>query len=367
MKKSMAILEIFFIVIMLTSTVLAYENAATTVNSSVTTGQVNISLQEYEKRDNQEVIYSENNIVLPGDNISLIPRITNHGIDCYIRAKIDYFLEDGTKINTTDNISISNNWTKKNDYYYYEKVLGKGEKTDIFDTISIPTDISHNDQKISLNITVEAVQQKNFTVDFAKDEPWGYITIKECVDDNYDVSKVQSSANVTIKYDSDAASMVKVQETFFGDLTDLIPGSSIEEIVEIKNSKRAYTEYYFTTSIEDSMVDILKNYKLKILDSKNNILYDDTLYCEKKCSIGSYKPGHSEKLKFMISLDQDLDNSSSLNNGNLMWVFSTESDSSSIINPDTGDLFALYVIIFIISFILLIITIILNKYGGKHE
>jgi len=371
MKKSLVIFEIFLIVLMFTSTVLAFENAITQVDSNTITGHVNISLEEYEQSDRGEILYTGNNIVLPGDEISLIPRITNYGIDCYVRARINYSAKDGTKINIDDVTSMGENWIKKDDYYYYTQPLGSGEKVDIFHSVSIPTNITNNDtdQQLFLNIIIEAVQEKNFTVDFTDNEPWEYVTIKECTDKDYDISKVESLANVTVKYDSDAGTSINISESFFKNLTELIPGSSVEEIVNIKNDTVTDMNYYFTTSINNNLIEALKAYNLRIIDFDDNTIYDGSLYCQQNCNLGTYKPGENKKLRFIISMDSELNNSYSINNGNLNWQFTTQTNDSKtdVVNPQTADPFLLYAITFIISFMLLILTIILMKNGGKNE
>lgn len=371
MRKKLVMFEMFLIVLMFTSTVLALEDAITEVDSNTITGHVNIILEEYEQKDDEEVLYSGNDIVLPGDEISLIPRITNRGIDCYVRAKINYSLKDGTTINIDDVTTMSEDWIKKNDYYYYKKALNSGEKVDIFNSITIPSSINNDDanKPLSLSIVIEAVQKENFTVDFANDEPWEYVTIEECLDKDYDISKVQTLANVTVKYDSQTAAMVKISENFFKNLTDLIPGSSVEDIVNIENNSKSDMNYYFTTSIDENLIDALNVYNLKVMDLENNIIYDGSLYCEGKCSFGTYKAGEKKKLRFIISMDSELNNSHSINNGNLNWKFSTQENGSNqdIVNPNTADPFFLYAITFTISFILLIITIIIMKKGVNNE
>ena len=49
-----------------------------TVTNHISVGDINISLRELEKKDGREMKYQDRRIVLPGDEISKIPRITNH-------------------------------------------------------------------------------------------------------------------------------------------------------------------------------------------------------------------------------------------------------------------------------------------------
>ena len=59
-----------------------------TVTNHIAVGDINISLRELEKKDGREMKYQDRRIVLPGDEISKIPRITNHSETCWVRVKI---------------------------------------------------------------------------------------------------------------------------------------------------------------------------------------------------------------------------------------------------------------------------------------
>lgn len=48
-----------------------------TVTNHISTGDINIALKELEKKDGREMAYQDRKIILPGDEISKIPRITN--------------------------------------------------------------------------------------------------------------------------------------------------------------------------------------------------------------------------------------------------------------------------------------------------
>lgn len=61
-----------------------------TVKNHIATGDINISLKEYQKKNGKETSYKNPVEILPGDFISKIPRITNLGMPCWIRAKISF-------------------------------------------------------------------------------------------------------------------------------------------------------------------------------------------------------------------------------------------------------------------------------------
>ena len=67
-----------------------------TTNGAFTTGIVDINIQTYKlDNNNNEVEYDEENKkVMPGDVVSLIPKICNLGENCYLRIKVNYIDED---------------------------------------------------------------------------------------------------------------------------------------------------------------------------------------------------------------------------------------------------------------------------------
>lgn len=70
----------------------AYYQGSVTVTNHISTGDVNIGIQEYEKDGDTEKVYAgpKEGIVLPSQTISKIPRITNYAETCYIRVKTTY-------------------------------------------------------------------------------------------------------------------------------------------------------------------------------------------------------------------------------------------------------------------------------------
>ena len=71
----------------------AYYQDSVTVTNHISTGDVNIGIQEYEKDGDTEKVYEgpADGIVLPSQSISKIPRITNYAETCYIRVKTTLF------------------------------------------------------------------------------------------------------------------------------------------------------------------------------------------------------------------------------------------------------------------------------------
>ena len=94
-----------------------------TVTNHISTGDINIALKELEKKDGREMAYQDRKIILPGDEISKIPRITNKSEPCWVRVKITYTDElEGLKgLDDTSLQGMSSRWMKRGEYFYYNK------------------------------------------------------------------------------------------------------------------------------------------------------------------------------------------------------------------------------------------------------
>ena len=65
------------------------------VTNNINTDVIDIELDEYNMSNNKEFVpWQDGAIFLPGDTLSKIPRISDIGYDCYIRAKMGFSLDD---------------------------------------------------------------------------------------------------------------------------------------------------------------------------------------------------------------------------------------------------------------------------------
>ena len=77
---------------MTTSGIFAVANQ--NLNSSISTGNVDVNLEIYKDDNGEEVLYGEDTTkVMPGDKLSFIPKVNNLAEDCYVRFKVDYIDE----------------------------------------------------------------------------------------------------------------------------------------------------------------------------------------------------------------------------------------------------------------------------------
>lgn len=157
----------------------------TEVINNVGIGDISISLEEFELDENgNEVPYENDKVVLPGQKVDKIVRITNEANTAWIRAKLEYTSDDGIRGLSDHMVTLdSDEWIKAGDYYYYLEPVEKDSFIDFVREVRIPTewDESYADKSFSIIVTADAVQTDNFTPDFTSEDPWFGTVIETCV------------------------------------------------------------------------------------------------------------------------------------------------------------------------------------------
>ncbi len=336
------------------SGIYAFTNAdILSIKNDINTGAVSIELQEYTISDGKEVLYNDGDeqSVVPGQVISLIPRITNSGDSSYIRAKLSYTSDNNNAKNVAESYidNSDKNWEKHGEYWYYKKMLEPGEKIDIFKNLTIPNDISNEYQGkiLQLNIVVEAIQSENFNPNFNSDSPWNGINAEKATVNSYKMDKIQMSSNVKIEYENRAELYMNVPDNFFSKLGHILPGDVITQEVKINNTTSDEVEYFVSTKKADGLSveenELLEKLNLNIsVDDKT--IYDGKVYDLDKVSIGKYKSKASQSIKFTITVSSELGNDYTNLNASMNWKFAVSAKEKvkppkiSVPSPQTGDL-----------------------------
>ena len=355
-KKRLFLVGVMFFLIMCISGIYALNNEINDTETTLSTSAVEIKLEEY--NGSNEPFTEDGKIVMPGEEISLVPRVNNLGIECYLRTKITYTInnEEYNELDYIDGNYAS--WDKKDGYYYYGSTLGKEESVDLFNEISIPDNLTNEYQgkKVIVNILVEAIQAKNF------DGNWEGIEIKESVNRTYDIN---SSGSSTVVYENNAQQHITLDDGFFDNLGGLLPGDSVSENVEILNSSKDKNKYYLRIDKEDLSDEerkLLENINLIIKTSNGTVLSTTNLADLEKLDLGTYESGKGDTLTLEVSLPKELDNEFSKILTKITWRFSLELIESAIIIPETWDLkFDLSITVFLLSALGLLIVLILEK------
>ncbi len=151
---------------------LAYFNAEETAHNVITTGILSMKLHE-EAEDGKPFPTDGVSGVMPDTEVVKKAYVENTGgVDMYVRISIEkeiQSMEDaGAKLNF-EHITLDINtadWTEKDGYYYYNRALKPGEKTEpLFTRVSFDKAMGNEymNARISIDVNAQAVQSRNNT------------------------------------------------------------------------------------------------------------------------------------------------------------------------------------------------------------
>ena len=144
---------------------LAYFSDQEEATNTFTVGNVDITLTEPNWEGSGSVDAPE---VYPTEPLAKDPTVTNDGANpCFVRISVTGWdclktagLSENNIIYRTDYVDgkLGENWVLHTDgYFYYNKVLAVGEKTDaLFDQIVVPADLVNGDGETEFDIQVNA-------------------------------------------------------------------------------------------------------------------------------------------------------------------------------------------------------------------
>lgn len=359
----------------------AYALTSVEVVNNFETGIVDISLSEYSIVNGEETEWVDNPVIMPADKISKIPRISNQGNECYVRAKLTF--RGIPEISESNLYGIGENWFKADDgYYYYREVLGEGDAVDLFKGVNIPEDLPQEYEGRSFNIDIEAdaVQSKNFTPSFNSPAPWGNVEILKCEKEGkYDINYFKKPDNngFEIVYQSDSGKLIKNSDDFFKNFPYMMPGDTYSDEVSIENSSSNSIKLYFRSEAEDES-ELLDKVLLTIsteIEGKREVVYEGNLRAvelSKDVILGEIGSNGTGKFKFEISVPAELNNKYSFENSYVKWVFSTEpikntKPSGTGRSAKTGDSFKLGLCLSMIGLSVGVMAIIGKARGGKKQ
>lgn len=138
-----------------------------TAQNVVTTGGIDIELNEFADTGNGLVDFKDVSGVMPGGEASKIVVAENVGSHpAYVKMKVTF--DTGVKDkDPSEAISLNYNkesWIYKDGFYYYEKELKPGESTEpLFTTVYFAENMDNSWQnaRIKINVSVYGVQSEN--------------------------------------------------------------------------------------------------------------------------------------------------------------------------------------------------------------
>ena len=169
MKRKLLILSVLAICIAtLAAGTLAYFTSEEKAHNVITTGGVEIAVQEWED-ENKQTPFEDLEGIMPGMTVTKIAEIKNTGAsDAWIRVLITKNIQlagDGTP-NTAlvePELNIAD-WTEKDGYYYYKEALKPGEVTaPIFTAVTFKPEMGNEYQNATatVDVSAQAVQTAN--------------------------------------------------------------------------------------------------------------------------------------------------------------------------------------------------------------
>lgn len=169
MKRKILILSVLAILIaILAAGSLAYYTADTKAHNVITTGSVDIELNEWANEERTEKFENQTG-VMPGKDVTKIVEVKNVGTGSAwvcVEMFVDVYAENGKQL-PTEPVKLDINdtdWTYQDGYYYYNKPLAPGETTEpLFTSVAFDDQMGNEYQnaKAMIDITAIAVQSAN--------------------------------------------------------------------------------------------------------------------------------------------------------------------------------------------------------------
>lgn len=173
MKKQIIIGSVFAVTAAVAAgSTLAYFTAEDTAENVISTGNIDIKINEYKTVPDTDILleYTDPETpVMPGDTISKIVKVENTGSGtAYIRAKINMYFRDNDSL-ATEPVQLSLNTTdweynETDGYYYYKNILDtESETTPLFESFTIDSSAGneYENQTLIIDIDAQAIQEKN--------------------------------------------------------------------------------------------------------------------------------------------------------------------------------------------------------------
>lgn len=176
MKRKILILSVLAILIaILAANTLAYFTADTKAHNVITTGDVDIVLQEWADEDRTEEFVNPVG-VMPGTEVTKIVEVKNVGTGtAWVRVQmsIEVWIGDYEKGLPADPVHLmygdtvgcnTTDWTYFEGYYYYNKPLAPGETTEpLFTSVAFDEQMGNEYQnaKATIEVKAGAVQSAN--------------------------------------------------------------------------------------------------------------------------------------------------------------------------------------------------------------
>ena len=181
MKRKVLILSVLAILLaILAANTLAYFTADTAAHNVITTGNVDIALNEWANEERTERFEKQID-VLPGTEVTKIVEVENIGAGtAWVRVQVvlDVYEEGGKEQLPPDPVTLDFNetdWKYFDGYYYYNYPLDPGETTEpLFTSVAFDDQMGNEYQNSTahVNVNAYAVQSANNGEDVLSANGW---------------------------------------------------------------------------------------------------------------------------------------------------------------------------------------------------
>lgn len=304
----------------------AQDISSVSVENNVAMGYVDITMNEYEyDREGRLVPCESYKDVLPGESVQRKILITNQANDAWIRLKLTFRNEQGLKGVGEEMLTGSNDgWIKIGDYYYRTSPLATGEGVYFDNSLAVPAQWDNRDayKTFKMTVSVDAVQEKNFTPDFHSDDPWFGTVIEEAIKGEYEKKEI-SAGNFSVMYKGGAEGMVKVGDDFFQNWSELMPGDTWSDKAKIKSAYGDDVKIWFSTKTE-AKNDLAARLILTIKNGEKTVFEGSLDKTSDKILLGTFGKGDERELSYTLYVPPELTNEYALSKAKTVWTFEAE-------------------------------------------
>lgn len=304
------------------------------VHNYVRTGDIDISLKQYDKQGKP---FTDGLVWIPGDRIENRVEIENQAKSCWIRVKAE-------KDQVIQIKGISEQWIYREPYWYYTEVLEEHGKATFSESFFFSERVPEktSGEKDSVEMTAEAIQSAHFIPDFHSESPWGEQTAELCVHvkNGTEQDIKRSYQNLSLTMEERAGELVAVPKDFFVNLSELMPGDRQSDCIEVSNQFKERAELFFRTADSPDMTEQQKELleRLEFWIYKNDeLIYEGnvrSMELQKEISLGIWDSNEKGSIRYEIFMPEELKNEYAVRDAEIHWIFRTDLEKE---HPKTGD------------------------------
>ena len=319
------------------------EGSSTETVNNIGLGNVSISLNEFRVdaagKETPIEGNSDRKIVLPGETISKLSRITVNGHKSWIRAKV--MVSGDAKITDLDPswviLAEDEHWLKKKDFWYYTEPVDHGKTIRFTKEVRVPDSEENTVKNTRFDVVVwaDAVQYDNFKPDFDAEDPWFGTVIETSVYDTFR-NKETGEKHFYVSYEGGAQGLIANTGDLFDNFRTLMPGDRVQDSVVIGNGYSQPVRLYFR--IEGTENDSLaRQIRLRIKAGEVPLFSGTLADAMNEIYLAYMTPKWQAVLTYELEVPDHLKNEFELEDTSQKWIFRAELPGGQRIVPRTGD------------------------------